>query len=102
MPLSMLKRIGDLDVRPTRMTLKLANRSIKLPHGMVEDVLVKVDKFIFPIDFMVMDIVEDVEIPRILGKLFMKTTKVVIDVDGGKLKVRAQDEEVTFSVFEYK
>nr|KYP55394.1 hypothetical protein KK1_001606 [Cajanus cajan] len=60
MPLSMLNKIKDLDVRPTKMTLV-----IKLPQGVVEDVLVNVDKFIFPIDFVVMDMVEDVEIPLI-------------------------------------
>ncbi|XP_068461720.1 uncharacterized protein [Phaseolus vulgaris] len=73
MPLSMLKKIGDVEVRPTRMTLQLADRSIKYPHGIVEDLLVKVDKFLFPVDFVVMDIEEDVEVPLILGRPFMKT-----------------------------
>ena len=54
---------------------------------MAEDVLVKVDKFIFPVDFVVMDIEEDIEVPLILGRPFMKTAKVIIDVDNGKLKV---------------
>nr|KYP72403.1 hypothetical protein KK1_004991 [Cajanus cajan] len=47
MPLSMLQRIGEVEVRPTRMTLQLADSSIKYPHGIVEDLLVKVDKFWF-------------------------------------------------------
>jgi len=67
MPFSMLKRIGDLEVRPTRMTLQLADRSMKYPYGVAEDVLVKVDKFMFPVDFVVMDIEEDTEVPLILG-----------------------------------
>jgi hypothetical protein len=67
MPLSMLKRIGDLEVKPTRMTLQLANRSLKFPNGVAEDVLVKVDKFVFPVDFVIMDIEEDLEVPLILG-----------------------------------
>jgi len=46
-PLSMLKRIGEVEVRPTRMTLQLAYRSIKHPYGIIEDLLVKVDKFLF-------------------------------------------------------
>ena len=100
MPLSMLKRIGDLEVRPTRMTLQLADRSMKYPYGVAEDVLVKVDKFMFPVDFVVMDIEEDTEVPLILGRPFMKTAKVIIDVDDGKLKVRVQDDEVNFNVFE--
>nr|KYP65343.1 hypothetical protein KK1_011576 [Cajanus cajan] len=100
MPLSMLQRIGEVEVRPTRMTLQLADRSIKYPHGVVEDLLVKVDKFWFPVDFVVMDMEEDSEVPLILGRPFMKTAKVIIDVDDGKLKVRVQDDEVNFNVFE--
>jgi len=60
--------------------------------------LIKVDK-IFSL-FVVRDIEEDVDVPLILGKPFMKTTRVIINVDKGKLKVRVQDEEVNFNVFE--
>jgi len=98
MSLSMLKKIGDVEVKPTRMTLQLVDRSIKYPHRIVEDLLVKVDKFLFPVDFVVMDIEEDVEIPLILGRPFIKTVKVIIDVDKGRLKVCAQDEQVSFNV----
>jgi len=62
--------------------------------------LVKVDKFLFPIDFVVMDIEEDAEVPLILGRPFMKNAKVIINVGKGRLKVCAQDEEVSFNVFE--
>ncbi|XP_020208550.1 uncharacterized protein LOC109793496 [Cajanus cajan] len=100
MPLFMLKKIGEVEVRPTRMTLQLANRSIKLPHGIVEDMIVKVDKFMFPVDFVVMDMEEDTEVPLILGRPFMKTARVIIDMNDGNLKVRVQDKEVSFNVFE--
>ncbi|XP_020203266.1 uncharacterized protein LOC109788842 [Cajanus cajan] len=100
MPLSMLQRIGDLEVKPTRMTLQLADRSVKYPHGIVEDVLVNVDLFLFPANFAVMDIEENIDVPLILGRPFMKTTRVLIDVDDGKLKVRVNDEEVSFDVFD--
>jgi len=99
-PLSMMRKIGEIDVRPTRMTLQLADRSIKHPYGVVEDLLVKVDKFMFPVDFLVMDIKEDVDVPVILERLFLKTAKVIIDVDKGKLKVCVENEEVSFNVFE--
>ena len=66
---------------------------------MVEDVLVKVDKFMFPVDFVVMDMKQDEEVPLILGKPFMKTARVIIDVDKGELKVRAQDDEVISNLF---
>lgn len=100
MPLSMLKRIGDLEVKTTQITLQLADKSKKYPYGVAKDVLVKVDKFMFLVDFVVMDIEEDVKVPLILGRPFVKTAKVIIDVDDGKLKVRVQDEEVNFNVFE--
>jgi len=99
-PPSMLKKIGDVEILPTRMTLQLPDRTIKYPHGIVEDLLVKVDKFYFRVDFVIMDIEEDVEVPLILGRPFMKTKNIMIDVDERKLKVRVQDEEVSFDVFE--
>ncbi|XP_019460147.1 PREDICTED: uncharacterized protein LOC109359907 [Lupinus angustifolius] len=100
MPLSMLKRIGDLEIKPIRMTLQVVDRSMKFPYGVVEDVLVKVDQLVFPLDFVIMDIEEDAEVPLILGRPFTKIVRVIIDVDDGKLKVKVQDEEVNFNVFE--
>ena len=54
---------------------------------MIEDVLVKVDKFIFPTDFIVLDMEEDKEIPIILGRPFLATDKAMIDVQKGELKL---------------
>jgi len=51
-PLAMLKKIEDLKIKPPKMTLRLADRVTKYPNGVVEDVLVKVDKFIFPVDLL--------------------------------------------------
>ncbi|CAJ2640738.1 unnamed protein product [Trifolium pratense] len=99
-PLSVIKRVGGLDITRTRMTLQLADKSITRPSGMAEDVLVKVDKFMFPIDFVVMDIEEDDDVPLILGRPFMKTARMMIDIDDGVMKVRVQDEEVSFNLWE--
>ena len=66
---------------------------------MIEDVMVKVDKFIFPTYFIVLDMKEDKEIPIILGRLFLATGGALIDVQKGELKLRVQDDEVTFNVF---
>ncbi|XP_047165398.1 uncharacterized protein LOC124834688 [Vigna umbellata] len=93
MHLSMLKKIGDMEVKPTRMILQLVDMSIKDPYGVIEDVLVKVDKFTFPVE-------EDTEVPLILGRPFMKTARVIIDVDDGNLKVRLHDETIIFNVVE--
>ena len=99
MPLSIFRRLGLGGARPTTVTLQLADRSLKHPRGVIEDVLVKVDKFIFPTDFIVLDMEEDKEIPIILGKPFLATGRAMIDLQKGELKLRVQDDEVRFSVF---
>lgn len=82
------------------MTLQLADKSIIRPFGIAEDVLVKVGKFLFPIDFVVIDIEEDDDVPLILGWPFMKTARMMIDIDDGLIKVCVQDEDVSFNLFE--
>ncbi|KAL5560053.1 hypothetical protein UlMin_036264 [Ulmus minor] len=66
----------------------------------IEDVLVKVDKFIFPVDFIVLDYEVDLEVPIILGRSFLATGRTLIDVQKGELTMRVQDEHVTFNVFQ--
>ena len=80
MPLSIFRRLGLGEARPTTVTLQLADRSLKHPKGVIEDVLVKVDKFIFLEDFIVLYMEEDKEIPIILGRTFLATGKVMINV----------------------
>ncbi|XP_052735569.1 uncharacterized protein LOC128197551 [Vigna angularis] len=70
------------------------------PYGIVEDVLVKVDKFIFPADFVVLDMEEDAKVPIILGRPFLATGRALIDVEQGQLMLRVADEKVTFSMTE--
>ena len=100
MSLSIFRRFGLGEARPTTVTLQLADRSLKHPRGVIEDVLVKVDKFIFPTDFIVLDMEEDKEIPIILGRPFLATERAMIDVQRGELKFRVQEDEVKFNVFE--
>ncbi|XP_006603325.1 uncharacterized protein [Glycine max] len=100
MPLSMCRRIGNLEIAPTRMTLHLADHSITRPYGVVEDVLVKVRQFMFPMDFVIMDIEEDAEIPLILGCSFMLTVKCVVDMGNGNLEMSVDDQKVTFNLFD--
>ncbi|KAI3709612.1 hypothetical protein L2E82_39378 [Cichorium intybus] len=99
MPLSIFRKLGPMEPRPTRVTLQLADRSIKYPYGIIEDVLVKVEKFYFPVDFVVLDIVEDAEVPLILGSPFLATGGALIDVRGGKLTLRVGKEVTVFNVF---
>ncbi|KAH9768811.1 phosphatidylinositol-3-phosphatase myotubularin-1 [Citrus sinensis] len=99
MPFSVLKKLGLGESKATIVTLQLADRSIKYPRGIIEDVLVKVDKFIFPADFIVLDMAEDIELPLILGRPFLATGRALIDVQEGKLILRVQNEQVIFNVY---
>lgn len=99
MPYSCFEKLRIGEVKSPTISLQLADRSIKYPRGVVEDVLVKVDKFIFPVDFVVLDMEEDREIPLILGRPFLATEKTLIDVQKGELVLRLNDESVVFNVF---
>ncbi|TYH30468.1 hypothetical protein ES288_A01G097900v1 [Gossypium darwinii] len=100
MPYKMFKQLGLGEPVPIRMSIQLANRSVKYPRGIIEDVLVKVDKFIFPIHFVVLDMDEDVEVPLILGRPFLATARAVIDVGDGKLVLRVGVEEIIFKIYD--
>ncbi|KAG8492789.1 hypothetical protein CXB51_010262 [Gossypium anomalum] len=100
MPYKMFKQLGLGEPKPTRISIQLADRSVKYPTGIIEDILVKVDKFIFPVDFVVLDMDEDVEVPLILGHLFLATARAVIDVGDGKLMLRVGDEEIIFKIYD--
>ena len=80
MPLSVYRKLGLGEMKQTTISLQLADRSIKYPHGIIEDILVKVDKFIFPADFVVLDMEEDQEVPLILGRPFLAMGRALIDV----------------------
>ncbi|KAJ8761414.1 hypothetical protein K2173_001545 [Erythroxylum novogranatense] len=79
MPLSVFRKLGLTEPKPTTISLQLADRSITYPRGIIEDVLVKVEKFIFPVDFLVFDMEEDIDNPIILGRPFMATAQTIID-----------------------
>ena len=100
MPLSIFKRSGLGEACPTTVTLQLADKSLKHLRGVIEDILEKVDKFIFPEDFIALDMEEDKEINIILGRPFLSTGRAMIDVQRGELKLRVQEDEVKFNVFE--
>ncbi|KAK5785823.1 hypothetical protein PVK06_040442 [Gossypium arboreum] len=100
MPYKIFKQLGLGEPKPTRMSIQLADRSVKYPRGIIEDVLVKVDKFIFPIDFVMLDMDEDVKVPLILGRPFLATARVVIDVGDGKMLPRVGDEEIVFKIYD--
>nr|GEZ77619.1 reverse transcriptase domain-containing protein [Tanacetum cinerariifolium] len=88
MPLSIWKKLSLQELTPTRMTLELANRSITRPKGVAEVVFVKVGKFHFPIDFVVVDFEANPRVPLILGRSFLRTGRALIDVYGEKITLR--------------
>ncbi|XP_038880526.1 uncharacterized protein LOC120072190 [Benincasa hispida] len=98
MPFSVFKKLRIGEAQPTSVTLQLADRTIKYPEGKIEDVLVKVDNLIFLADFIILDYEADREVPIILGRPFLSTGKVLIDVHKGELTMRVDNEEVKFNV----
>ncbi|XP_022014790.2 uncharacterized protein LOC110914296 [Helianthus annuus] len=95
---SMYERLGLGELSPTRMSLSLADRSVKYPRGIIENLLVKVDKFVFPVDFVVLDMEADEKVPIILGHPFLCTAKAIIDVFEGKITLQVGEERVTFEI----
>ncbi|GJR64902.1 reverse transcriptase domain-containing protein [Tanacetum coccineum] len=92
MPLSIWKKLSLPELTPTRMTLELADRSITYPKGLAEDVFVKVRKFHFPTDFVVVDFEADPRVPLILGRSFLRTGHALIDVYGEEITLRVDNE----------
>ncbi|XP_061362870.1 uncharacterized protein LOC133306554 [Gastrolobium bilobum] len=94
MPLTVCRALGINTLKDTNLILHLAERSIKRPEGVVEDVLVKVDKFIFPVDFVILDMEEeDTESPLLLGRPFLATARSLIDVEQGRVVEEVTGEE---------
>ncbi|XP_070007366.1 uncharacterized protein [Nicotiana sylvestris] len=98
MPYSVFKTLGIGQPRPTSTRIQMADRSMKRPLGIIDDVLVRVDKFILPADFVILDCEVDYEVPIILGRPFLDTGKALVDVEAGELTFRVGDEKVVFHV----
>ncbi|GKB72357.1 reverse transcriptase domain-containing protein [Tanacetum coccineum] len=98
MPLSVWKKLSLPELTSTCMTLELANRSITQPIGIVEDVYLKVGKFKFPADFVVVDFDADPRVPLILWRSLLKTGRALIDVYEGELTFRVGKEAITFNL----
>ena len=83
LPYSVYKQLGLGELKPTNITLSLADRSVKILKGIIEDVLVKVDKFYYPVDFVVLDTepiaVGPNHVPIILGRPFLAISNAIIN-----------------------
>ncbi|KAJ9678077.1 hypothetical protein PVL29_022840 [Vitis rotundifolia] len=91
LPYSVYKQLGLGELKPTSITLSLADRSVKIPRGMIEDVLVQVDKFYYPVDFVVLDtdpVSKGINfIPIILGRPFLATSNAIINCRNGLMQL---------------
>ena len=103
MPHSVYKQLGLGELKPTTITLSLADRSVKIPKGIVEDVLVKIDKFYYPIDFVVLDTApssnEPNHVPIILGRPFLATANAIINCRNGIMQLTFGDMILELNIF---
>ena len=100
---SVYKQLGLGELKPTNITLSLADRSVKIPKGIVEDVLVKVDKFYFPVDFVVLD-TEPIangpnHVPIILGRPFLATANAIINCRNGVMQLTFGNMTLELNIF---
>nr|GEY15373.1 reverse transcriptase domain-containing protein [Tanacetum cinerariifolium] len=98
MPLFIWEKLSLPELTPTQMILELADQSTTRPAGIAEDVFVKVGKFYFLPDFVVVDYVVDPRVPLILRTPFLRTRRALIDVYGEELTLQVDDEAITFKV----
>ncbi|XP_016206058.1 uncharacterized protein LOC107646385 [Arachis ipaensis] len=98
MPSSLVKKLCIEEVKPVQMSSELVDKSVICPRGVIENLLVKVDKFIFPTDFVILDLDEDEGDFIILGRPFLATARAIIDVERGELTLKMHDESVTLNV----
>ncbi|XP_062158732.1 uncharacterized protein LOC133866209 [Alnus glutinosa] len=106
LPYSVYLQLGLGELKPTSMTIQLANRSVKRPRGIIEDVLVKVDKFYFPVDFVVLDTepVQNIgiQIPIILGRPFLAMANALINCRTGVMKISFGNMTVELNIFDIR
>ena len=103
LPYSVYKQLGLGELKPTNITLSLADRSVKIPKGIIEDVLVKVDKFYYPVDFVVLD-TESIEngpnhVPIILGRPFLATANAIINYRNGVMQLTFGNMTLELNIF---
>ena len=100
---SVYVELGLGELEPTNITLQLADRSVKIPRGIVKDVLVQVDKFYFPMDFVVLDtqpvVNQGTQFPMILSRPFLATTNAIIHCRGGLMTLSFGNMIVNLNIF---
>ncbi|XP_056697771.1 uncharacterized protein [Spinacia oleracea] len=98
MPYSIFAKLEVGYLSPTNITLQLADRSVKYPIGKVEDVPLRVGGLVIPVDFIVLDIDEDMHVPIILGHPFLATAGAIIDVKQGNITLKVGKDSLFFDL----
>ncbi|GJV48343.1 DNA-directed DNA polymerase [Tanacetum coccineum] len=96
-PLLTYLNLGLVELAHTRLTVELADRTVKYPKGIVENVLVGIGKFTFLVDFIILDKPQDIKVPLILGIPFLSAARAKIDVYKRKITLRVGEERIVFS-----
>ncbi|GJX77469.1 hypothetical protein Tco_0324280 [Tanacetum coccineum] len=96
MPLSTYLNLGLGKLAHTKLTVELVDRTVKYPKGIAENVLVGIGKFVFPVDFIILDMPEDFKVPLILERPFLSTAHAKIDVFKRKITLRVREEKIIF------
>ncbi|GKD50518.1 hypothetical protein Tco_1279494 [Tanacetum coccineum] len=100
MPFSLFKRLGLGNPKPIRILIEMVDKSMQSPKRIIENVLVKIDRFIFLVDFVILDIVEDEKVLSILGRPILATSHAQIDVFRKKTSLEVGGEKVIFNANE--
>ena len=98
MPLSVAQRLSLGELTPTTITMQMADITLAHPEGIDEDVLIKVGKFVFPVDSVAINMEEDKQVPLMFGRPFLATGAALIDVKKGELTLRVGNEAVHFNL----
>ena len=103
LPYSMYKQLGLGELKPTSITLSLADRFIKIPKGTIEVVLIQVEKFYYPLDFVVLEIesiaVGANHVPIILGRPFLDTSSAIINFRNGVMQLTFGNMTLELNIF---
>ncbi|GJZ63390.1 hypothetical protein Tco_0619811, partial [Tanacetum coccineum] len=98
MPFSMYKRLGMGKLEPINMVIEMADNTKCTPKGIVKNLLVKIDKFIFPVDFVVLDMVGEFRMPIILGRPLLATAHAKVDIFRKSISLEVGNEKVIFKM----
>ncbi|GKE08154.1 hypothetical protein Tco_1411705 [Tanacetum coccineum] len=96
MPFSMFKRLGIRGLKPINMTIEMADRTQSTPKGIMENILLKIDKFIFLVDLVILDMVEDFRMPIILGRPLLATAHAKVDIFRKSVSLEVGNQKVIF------